>query len=101
MHRVLGLSWMSQRAQRLAEQRLQIHLAGVDDVENPARAAKFGGVSFTLARGRGPQRPAVLLLGKPVIPEITPEQAELPELVSDVFADVGDNTVRADDDLFP
>src|SRR5207344_126027 len=47
-----------------------------------------------------PQLPAVSLFRKAVIPEITPQQAELPELVGDVFADVRDDAVRPDDDLF-
>ena len=53
-----------------------------------------------LVRGRGPQRTPARLLSDEEVPEVAPEQAEFPELVGDVFPDVGDDAVRSDDDLF-
>ena len=37
--------------------------------------------------------------GFEIVDELAPELAELPELISDVFAGVGDSAVRAHDDL--
>src|ERR1700736_2862167 len=40
VHRVIGLLGVPEGAERLAEQRLQVHLAGVDDVVDALRTAE-------------------------------------------------------------
>ena len=74
---------------------LQVALAGVDDVDHPLGAAE-GRVLVGAARGVG--LPDPLLLPEAVA-EVAAEQAELPELVGDVLADVGDGAVGAHDHL--
>src|SRR3989454_10727917 len=91
---------MSEGAKRLAEQGLQIHLPRVDDVVNAARVPEGRRRRIALMRCRGPQRMPARLLSEEAVPEIASEQAEFPELVGDVFADVGDDAVRSDDDFF-
>ena len=81
------------------EQRLQVHLPRVDDVVDALRVAERRRVGVAVAGRRRPERPAVGLRREAAIAEIAAEQAELPELVGDVLADVGDDAVRADDDF--
>ena len=52
-----------------------------------------------LGRGR-PEDAAIGLRGEAAIEKVAAKKAELPELVGDVFADVGDDAVRSDDDFF-
>ena len=97
MGRPLGLFGVAERPQRLLQQLLQIRLPYVDDVVGRRRAAErrmrcVSGVSDvdhnTLPFGRDAEL---------AVMEIAPEQPELPELVRDVLADVGDGAVRPDD----
>ncbi len=120
MDRILGLAGMAERPQRLAEECLQIHLPRIDDVVNARRPSERQSAGIGLARRRRPQRLAVPLnvaqSGGPYPPhtqsggscpldielaivEVASEQTELPELIGEVFADVGHDTVRTDDHL--
>ena len=63
MDRVLGFPRVAERAQRLAEQRLQVHLPGIDHVVDPlargrtaGRRARRSRRSSTRGRGRRPAR---------------------------------------------
>ena len=101
MNRVLGLARVAERAERLAEQRLQVHLPRVDHVVDPRRVAEGGRVTrrrSPTSSTRATRPPACV--GEAAIQEVAAEQAELPELVGDVFADVGDDAVRSHDDFF-
>ena len=101
MNRSLGLPRVAHRRERLLQQLLQVRLADVDDVVGRAGAAEgrmrrrvVRGLPTSSPRAAGRRR-AWQRAGN----EVPAEQAELPELVRDVFADVGDGAVRAHDDL--
>ena len=89
---------MADRDERLLQQLLQIRLPHVDDVVDVRGAAEQRVVAFAAGRARRPER-SVRPRREHAIVEILPEQPELPELVGDVLADVGDDAVRSDDDL--
>jgi len=99
MNRILGFDGMSERPQRLAEQRLQVHLTRVDDIVNPLRVAERRRRLSIVGR-RGPQFAAVPLREVSPVLEVAAEQPQLPELVREILADVGDDAVRSDDYLF-
>src|SRR5437773_12302013 len=101
MNRILGLVRVPEGAERLAEQGLKIHLPRVDDVVNPRWAAEGRSRRIGVFRRCGPERPAVRLRAKSAVAEVAPEQAEFPELVRDVLADIRHDAVRSDDNLFP
>src|SRR5690349_1886023 len=91
---------MSQRSERLREQRLQIHLPRVDHVVDAGGSAECG-YAVRLARigRRCPQLPTTGLHFELPVMEVAPEQAEFPELVGDVLSDIRDDAVRPDDHL--
>ncbi len=69
----------------------------VDDVVDGRGAAEVRMVRLAVL-GRDPA--LVIGIGEErLVAEVAAEQAELPEVVGDVFADVGDGAVGADDDL--
>src|SRR5215469_13400177 len=90
---------MTERLQRLFEQRLQIHLPRVDDVVDAPGVSERRGARIRLVRRRRPEWLAVPLRRETSIAEVLAEQSELPELVRDVFADVGDDAIRSNDYL--
>ena len=94
---VLGFRRVTERPQRLAEQRLQIHLSRIDDVEDARGVAERRRARIPVVRRRGPERPAVSLRREQAIAKVEPEQPELPELVREILADVCHDAVRADD----
>src|SRR5262245_2967818 len=94
----LGSLRMSNSNQRLLEQLLKIRLSDVDDVVDVCRSAVAWMIRETILAARRPQR-TVGAFREDAVLEITAEQPELPELIRDVFADVGDDTVGPDDDL--
>ena len=100
MDGVFRLLRMSEGPQRLAEQRLQIHLPRVDHVVDAGGAAERRGIRLAIGGRRRPQDVAIGLRRETVIAKVATEQAELPELVRNVFADVGDDAVGADDHFF-
>src|SRR3972149_4297578 len=62
-------------------------------------AAKRGRCWLAAAGGAGPQDVSAGVGVKAAIGEVAAEQSELPHLVGDVLADVGNGAVRAHDDL--
>src|SRR5258708_18854971 len=77
---------------------LRFRLAGVDHVVDFGDVSEVGVVLVALHGGD----PAVLLIWiseEFAVFEIAAEQAELPHVVGDVFADVADGAVGADDDF--
>src|SRR4029453_16258884 len=97
---VFRLRRMSEGPERLTEKRLQIHLSRIDHVVDARGAPEWGSVLLTIRGRRRPQHVTIGLSGEPAISKIAAEQAELPELIRNVFADVGDNAVGAHDHLF-
>src|SRR4051812_23587213 len=111
MDRVLRFNRMAERAERLAQERLQVHLARVDHVVDAPRVSERRRSRIALT-GRGrPQLASVRGVGfgsvrsrrtrrvEPAIAKVEAEETELPELVRQILADVGDDPVRADDHL--
>ena len=92
--RALGLGGVAERLQAGADDLLEVALADVDDVEHPPGAAEQR-VPLDAVAGGLPDP----LLRPEAVAEVAAEQAELPELVGDVLADVGHRAVRADDHL--
>src|SRR5574342_120829 len=98
--RALGALRMSNGDERLLEQLLQIGLPHVDDVVDVRRAAEWRMLAHPVLTDRGPERSVSTIRKHPVL-EVAPEQPELPELIRDVLADIGDHAIRTDDDLLP
>ena len=92
--RAVGLREVAERLEPGADDLLQVALADVDDVEHPPGVAEQRMPLDAVLGGL----PDPLLLPEAVA-EVAAEQAELPELVGDVLADVGHRAVRADDHL--
>ncbi len=92
--RALRRLMVAERREAGADDLLQVALARVDDVDHPLAAAE-GGVLGGALDGRRPEP----LLFPPAVAEVLAEQAELPELVGDVLADVGHRAVGAHDHL--
>ena len=55
---------------------------------------------FAFGRGRAHPDGFSVLVEERLVVEIPLQEAELPELIGDVLADIGHRAVRADDDLF-
>ena len=58
-----------------------------------------GALRLVLARGRRPQRARIRLRREEAVAEVETKQPELPELIREILADVGDDAVRTDDHL--
>src|SRR5437016_3469056 len=87
--------------QRLLEQLLQVRLPDVDDVVDVRSAAEIRMIALAAFGARRPQRSRrQRLLAEDVVVKVLAEQPELPELIRDVLANVGDDAVGPDDDLF-
>src|ERR1043166_5139708 len=78
---------------------LRIRLSRVDDVVDRLAAAKTGMLAGDRISRRHPDFATIRILVKLPVIKIEPEDAELPHLVSDVLAGVGDGAVGADEDL--
>ena len=79
---------------------LRIVLAGVDDVVDVRRRGRRRGERVSLVATVEIQQVWVGVLVEFRVAEVfAGEEAELPEVVGDVFADVGDGAVGADDDF--
>ena len=94
---VIGLFGISHAAERLDDIGLRVRLARVDDVVDRGRAAEARMVRLT--RFSGDPAFVVGIREEAFIAEVLAEQSELPKMIGNVFADVGDGAVRADDDL--
>ena len=93
---VVGGFVVAESAQGFDDGVLRFRLAGVDHVVDFGDIAEVGMILLAL-HGRDP---ALVLVGIAVelaIAEVAPEQAELPHVVGDVFADIADGAVGADD----
>src|SRR4051812_45013740 len=100
MMRTLRALGMPDGDERLLQQLLQVRLADVDDVVDVRGAAKLRMPALAAIRARRPQRPSrQRLVAEHAIVKVLPEETELPELIRDVLADVGDDAIRADDDF--
>ena len=94
---MIGLRGVAHAAQSLNDVGLRIGLARVNDVVDGLRAAKVRMLGGTVYR-----REPALAVGvgeEGEIAEVLAKEAELPEVIGDVFADVRDGAVGADDDL--
>ena len=78
---------------------LRVGLADVDHVVDRLRVAERRGARLALAARRRPEPVPVVVGPVQAVAEVAVELPELPELVGDVLAGVGDGAVRADDDL--
>jgi hypothetical protein len=90
---------VAESAQRFDDRVLRLGLARIDDVVDFSDVAEVRMILLALVIGGDP---AVVLIGIAVelaIAEIASEQAELPHVIGDVFADVADGAVGADDDF--
>src|SRR6188474_2822216 len=58
-------------------------------------------VRFARLGRRRPQHASIWTVAEWLVMKVSAEQAKLPELIGDVFADVGHRSVGTDDDLFP
>ncbi len=85
--------------QALDDDLLEIGLAGVDHVVDPAAAAEPDRPVVGL-RGRI-QSVRPFVLGERLVVEVPAEEAEFPHLVGDILADIGHRAVAPDDDFFP
>ena len=99
MLQMIGLLVVSQRAQARDDHLLRIRLPGVDHVEHFVRVAECWRARIVALAGGDPGLVAVRMLVKAPVVEIAVEQAEFPEVVGDVLADVGDGAVGAHDDF--
>ena len=106
MDAVPGLALVSERFQAGADDALQVGLPRVDHVDHagapsevgPRLPAAVAGIRFR--RPGLPERTAAAAsTPEGGVLEVAAEQAELPELVGDVLADVGHRAVGADDHL--
>ncbi len=96
---VVGFLGVAERAQPRNHDLLRIGLARIDHVEDFVRVAESGRVRIVAFAGGDPGLVAVGMLVETVIVKIALEQAEFPEMMRDVFADVGDRAVRAHDNF--
>ena len=99
MDRVLRFARIAEETKALFHDLLEIRLTNVDHIERTARAAELRRIGGALAARRFPQDMAVGIGPELFVAERSIEQSELPELIRDVLAGVGDRAVRADQDL--
>ena len=78
---------------------LRVRLADVDHVVDRPRVAERRGARLALAARRRPEPVPVVVGPVQAVAEVAVQLPELPELVGDVLAGVGDRAVRPDDDL--
>ena len=100
VHRLRGLLRIAQRLQSCHHYVLQIRLPDVDDIVNARAVAKRRGRAAGGRRiGRDPQLAAIGIAHERAIVEILAQQAEFPELIGDVLADISDRAVGTHDHL--
>ena len=95
---VIGGLIVSKTAQRLDDRALGLGLARVDHVIDLCHVAKVGMVRLAFA-GRDPYLMLVRIAIELAITEVASQQAELPHVVGNVFANVADGAIGADDDF--
>ena len=89
----------TQRLQGGPHHILEVRLPDIDDVVNLVRTAKRGSIGRSAIGHRHPSAFRRRDLGRPVSEVLAREQSELPQLVGNVLADIGDGSVRAHDHL--
>src|SRR5262249_51171071 len=89
---------VSELSQGLDNGVLRLGLSGINDVVDLCDIAEVGVVGLAVF-GRYPALMAIRIGIKLAITKIASEQAELPHVIRDVFADVADGSVRAADDF--
>ena len=99
MFQVVGFFGVPERAQARDHHLLRIRLPRIDHVEHFMRVAERGRAGIVRFRIGGPDFVAVGMRVEAAVVKIAAEQAEFPEMVRDVFADVGDRAGRAHDDF--
>ena len=99
MFQVIGFLVVSQGAQARDDNLLRISLARVNHVEDIVRVAERGGAGVIAIAGSDPGFVAVGMLVKTLVVKIAVEETELPKMMRDIFANVGDGTRGADDDF--
>ena len=87
---------MPEAAQSFDHRVLCLGLASVDYVVRPFHVAEVRMLGFSVLGGN-PALVAVWVGVKLAISKVAPEEPELPHVKSDVFADVPDGAVRAND----
>ena len=95
---VRGLLGVAQQAERFDDGVLRIALPRVDDVVDRGDIAEVRMVRLAVL-GRNPDLMLVGILVEAPIAEVAAQQAELPEVISDVLADIADRAIGAHDDL--
>ena len=98
MRVVVGGLAVAEAAQGFDDRVLRLRLAGIDDVVDLRDVAEVRMILLAVRRGN-PAVVAVRIAVELAISEVAPQQAELPHVVGDVFADVADGAVGADDDF--
>src|SRR6516165_9800677 len=90
---------MAKSAKAFGDDILQIGLACVDDVVYRFSVAEMGRVWFIRAACGGPDNARVRRIGPLAIMEVLAEQSKLPQLISNVLANVCHGTIRSHDNL--
>ena len=93
---VVGGFVVAESSQGFDDSILRLGLAGVDDVIDFGDVAEMRMIFFALD-GRDPAVVLIRIAIKLAVTEIAAEQAKLPHVVCDVFADVADGAVGAHD----
>ena len=86
---MIGLGLESKGAQSRDDHILQISLTSINYIENIRGMPKRGGPGIAIADGAGPGGVTVVIGIKLLVSEVAPKQPELPQLIGDVFANVG------------
>src|SRR3974377_54788 len=98
MRVVGGFVWIAQQSDGLDHRVLRVALARVDNVVNRFHAPKVRMVGLSVLR-RNPALVSVRIPEKLSVAKIATQEAELPQVVGDVLANVTNCAVRANDDL--
>ena len=91
MHIPVRFCGMPHHSQRLAYLRLRVVLARIDHVINRSSLAE-GRVRLLALHGRNPAHVRRVFV-KLRVPKVLAQQPELPQVIRDVLADVGDRSV--------
>src|SRR5262249_46599427 len=99
MLQAAGLLRVSERVQAGYDYLLGINLARIDHGEDIVGVAERGRAGIVAVTGGNPGFVAIGMGVKTAVVKIAAEQSEFPEVVGDVFSDVGDGAVGAYDDF--
>ena len=99
MFQVVGFFVVSEGAQPGDDNLLRVGLARIDHVENIVRVAEGRGAGVVAVAGGDPGFVTVGMFVKTAVMKIAVEQAELPKMMRDVFANVGDRAGGAHDNF--